>query len=246
VSVPLVLLPGLLCDALLWQSQIAGLADDAADCWVPRTTEDESMPELAARVLRDSPFERFALAGLSMGGYIALEILRQAPQRVSRLALLDTSARPDTPEQSRKRNDFIELAESGQFAGVTEAVLPQWVHPDRLADRALIATVKSMARNVGKAAFIRQERAIMSRIDSRPHLGAIACPTLVLCGREDASTPPALHEEIARGIPHARLVLIERCGHLSVLERPEAATAALEGWLGAAGAASSDRKEPER
>jgi len=198
------------------------------------------MAGLAARVLRDSPFERFALAGLSMGGYIALEIMRQAPERVMRLALLDTSARPDTPEQSKRRFDFIELAERGRFAGVTEAVLPQWVHPDRLGDRPLIATVKSMARNVGRAAFIRQERAIMSRIDSRPHLAAIACPTLVLCGREDASTPPALHEEIALGIAGAELLMVERCGHLSVLEQPAVVTAALQRWLGGASAPSSN------
>jgi len=230
MKAPLVLIPGLLCDALLWQHQIAGLGD-AADCWVAPTTGEETMFGLSARILADCPFRRFALAGLSMGGYAALEILRQAPERVAGLALLDTSARPDTTEQSRRRHDFIELAGRGRFAGVTEALLPQWVHADHLTDRGLVVTVKTMARNVGRLAFTRQQRAIMSRLDSRPHLASIACPTLVLCGREDAVTPPALHEEIAAGIPAARLQMIDRCGHLSTLEQPQAVTAALLEWL---------------
>ena len=114
---------------------------------------------------------------------------------------------------------------------MTDALLPQLIHPSRLADTALTATIKNMARNVGKDAFIRQQTAIMRRIDSRPHLADIRCPTLVLCGREDALTPPALHEEMAATIPAARLEIIDHCGHLSPLEQPDAVAAAMRTWL---------------
>ena len=191
------------------------------------------MAGVATDVLRDAPFQRFALAGLSMGGYVALEMLRQARHRVLKLALLGTSARPDTPDQLQKRRDFISLAERGRFLGVTDALLPMLVHPSRLADSELVASVKHMAKNIGKEAFIRQERAIMSRADSRPHLASIRCPALVLCGRQDALTPPDRHEELAAGIPGAKLEIIEDCGHLSTLERPAEVGAALRRWLAA-------------
>ncbi|MGH6968341.1 MAG: alpha/beta fold hydrolase [Stellaceae bacterium] len=226
---PLVLLPGLLCDAALWRAQAAGLADIAALA-VADLTRDESMTGMARRVLDTAP-PRFALAGLSMGGYCALEMMRQAPERVARLALLDTSARADTPEQTAHRRGLIELAEKGEFKGVTPRLLPLFLHPDRLADAALTGAVMAMAERVGKEAFLRQQKAIMSRGDSRPTLATIKCPTLVLCGRQDALTPPALAEEIAAGVPAARLDLIDHCGHLSTMERPEAVTAELRQWL---------------
>jgi len=228
----LVLVPGLLCDASLWRAQAAALAD-LAQCWIADHTRSETMAGVATDVLRDAPFQKFALAGLSMGGYVALEMLRQARHRVLKLALLDTSARPDTPEQLQKRRDFISLAERGRFLGVTDALLPMLVHPTRLADSELVASVKQMAKNIGKEAFIRQERAIMSRADSRPHLAGIRCPALVLCGRQDALTPPDRHEELAAGISGAKLEIIEDCGHLSTLERPAEVGAALRGWLAA-------------
>lgn len=230
--IPLVLVPGLLCDALMWSAQIADLAA-LADCWVADPRGPETMAALAGKVLNEAPFERFALAGLSMGGYVALEMIRQAPGRVQRLALFDTSARPDTAEQSARRMDFIQLAERGRFIGVSEALLPLLVHRERLADAALVATIKTMARNTGRRAFSAQERAIMSRQDSRPLLPAIACPTLVLCGRDDLLTPPALHEEIAASIPGSTLEIIEACGHLSALERPAQVSQAMRAWLGA-------------
>lgn len=232
MSTPLLLVPGLLCDALLWQHQIAGLAHQA-DCWSADHTRSETMAGIAADILAACPFPRFALAGLSMGGYIALELQRQAPDRVTRLALLDTAARADNDEQRAKRAAFIDLADRGRFMGVTDQLLPLLVHRDRLADAALVATVKTMARNVGKAAFVRQERAIMSRIDSRPHLGAIRVPTLVLCGRDDALTPIDRHEEMASMIPGAKLEIVERCGHLATLEQPDAVNDALRRWLSA-------------
>jgi pimeloyl-ACP methyl ester carboxylesterase len=228
----LVLVPGLLCDALLWKAQIEVLQGQIK-CWVADHTRSETMAGVAADVLRDAPFERFALAGLSMGGYVALEIIRQAHQRVDRLALLDTSARADTAEQMEKRRGLIALARRGRFIGVTQALLPLFIHKSRLADEQLVTTVKEMSRNIGRDAFIRQEEAIMSRADSRPLLAAIACPTLVLCGRQDAVAPLDRHEEMANGISGATLKVIEECGHLSTLERPADVSEALRAWLSA-------------
>ncbi len=226
---PLVLLPGLLCDRELWQSQMEALGDIASP-WVADLTRDDSLATMARRVLATAPRE-FALAGLSMGGYCAFEILRQAPARVRRLALLDTSARPDTPEQSSRRRGLIELAEKGDFKGVTPRLLPLFLHPDRLMDAALIGRVSAMTHRVGKEAFLRQQKAIIGRIDSRPFLPRISCPTLVLCGRQDQLTPVALHEEMAALIPGALLETVEACGHLSTMERPEAVNAALRIWF---------------
>jgi len=229
---PLVLIPGLLCDAQLWRPQVAELAG-IADIWIAQPTRSDTMACVARDVLADAPFASFALAGLSMGGYIALEILRQAPQRVARLALLDTAAGTDLPEKTLQRLEFIALAERGKFLGITDALLPLLIHPSRLGESALTNVVKSMAKNVGKEAFVRQQRAIMSRADSRGLLAAIDCPTLVLCGRQDALTPLARHEEIAAGIKGARLEIIDVCGHLSTLERPVEVNAALRRWLAA-------------
>lgn len=228
---PLVLVPGLLCDAALWEAQMAGLAD-VATCWVADVTRDETIPAMAARLLDEAPFERFALAGLSMGGYVAMEVMRQAPQRVARLALLDTSARPDTPERTRQREEFMALARRERgFAPITRVMLPFMIHDSRLRDEALVRAIREMADRVGIDGYVRQQKAIIARIDSRPGLAAVACPTLVLCGREDALTPLAGHEEIARLVPHASLVVVERCGHMSTMERPDEVTEAMHAWL---------------
>jgi pimeloyl-ACP methyl ester carboxylesterase len=229
---PLVLIPGLLCDAQLWQAQLEDLGD-AADIWIADHTRSDTMASVARNILADAPFSRFALAGLSMGGYIALEILRQAPQRVAKLALLDTAASAEQPEQTQKRLGFISLAERGKFPGITEALLPFLIHPKRIGEPALTNIIRSMARNIGKESFVRQQRAIMSRADSLPLLASINCPTLVLCGRQDALTPLAKHEEIAAGIEGAQLEIIEDCGHLSTLEKPAQVNAALRRWLAA-------------
>ncbi len=228
----LVLVPGLLCDSLLWEAQIAALDGDAT-CWVADHTRSGTMAGVAADVLREAPFERFALAGLSMGGYVALEIMRQNARRVDRLALLDTSARADTPEQLQKRRGLIALAKRGRFIGVTQGLLPLFIHPNRLRDEKLVTTVKEMARNTGRDAFILQEEAIMSRADSLSLLATIACPTLILCGRQDAVAPLDRHEEMAAGISGATLEVIDDCGHLSTLERPAEVSEALRTWLSA-------------
>lgn len=228
--VPLVLVPGLLCDERLWDHQRQYL-EDLADIFVAETRSDEAIAAMAARLLADAPAARFALAGLSMGGYVALEVMRQAPERVSHLALLDTSARPDTPDQTRRRRGLIELAAMGKFKGVTPRLMPLLIHPDRLEDVALTATVMEMAAHVGQDAFVRQQTAILTRVDSRPSLGDIAVPSLVIVGRQDALTPPEVAAEMADAIGPARLAVIEDCGHLSTLERPQAVTALLRDWL---------------
>jgi pimeloyl-ACP methyl ester carboxylesterase len=145
--------------------------------------------------------------------------------------LLDTTPGADPPEATERRKAFIALAGRGKFMGVTDTLLPQLVHPDQIDNQALTALIKTMARNIGKAAFIRQEKAIISRLDSRPLLPEVKCPALVMCGKQDALTPPARHEEMAAAIPGATLEVIEHCGHLSTLEQPQATTAALRAWL---------------
>lgn len=227
--IPLVLIPGLLCDRALWTHQLAHL-DDVADMSVADVAGRDSMAELARSVLAAAP-DRFALAGLSMGGYVAHEIMRQAPERVTRLALFDTSAHADTPEQRRRRRGLIELAQMGRFKGVTPRLLPLLIHADRQQDKALATVVMDMAARIGKGGFFNQQHAIMGRADSRPDLPGYALPTLVLVGRQDALTPLSASEEMAALIPRARLVVIENCGHLSTLERPEETTAALRAWL---------------
>lgn len=225
----LILLPGLLNDAALWRHQVETLAD-MADVRVADLTRDESMGGMARRVLDEAP-DSFALAGLSMGGYVAQEILRQAPERIERLALFDTSCLADSPEQTARRREFIEMTRHGQFRGVTSRLLPALIHDGRLGDEELTGTVMTMAERVGKEAFIRQQTAIMHRPDGTRDLGSITCPTLVACGRQDQLTPPALHREMAGRIPKASLVVIEDCGHLAPLERPRAVSALMRYWL---------------
>lgn len=231
MKTPVVLLPGLLCDAALWEPQLEGLAD-VADFFVADLTEYETIGDMAKSVLRDSPWKTFALAGLSMGGYVAQEIVRQAPNRVSRLALLDTRARPEEPAETERRRDLIRLARTERgFTPVTTRLLPLLMHPSRVKEAALVNVIREMAERTGIEAYVRQQNAIIGRPDFRPHLPKIACPTLVLCGREDQLTPLADSEFIANAIPGAKLVVIEECGHLSTLERPGEVNAALREWL---------------
>lgn len=228
-KMPLVLLPGLLCDAALWWHQVETLSD-VVDISVADLTNDDQIGPAARAVLASAPDE-FALAGLSMGGYVALEIIRQAPDRVTRLALLDTSAHPDTQEKIKFRQELINLARIGQFKGVTRRLLPKLIHPERIADHALVESIMQMAARVGRDAFLRQQRLIMNRPDSRHDLALIYCPTVVICGRQDGLTPLADSEEMAEKIPLAKLVVIEECGHLAAMERPRAVSAVLRYWL---------------
>ena len=226
----IVFLPGLLCDHALWAHQASHLADTVS-VFVGDLTRDDSIKAMAARILEEAP-DTFALVGLSMGGYVAQEIMRQEPERVERLALIDTQARPDTAEQVKTRQGLIRLASLGKFKGVTPRLLPNLVHKDRLEDPAVRDVVLEMAARIGQEAFARQQTAIMGRPDSRGDLHSIRVPTVVMCGRQDILTPPELHQEMAETIPGARLVIIEDSGHLAPLEQPHAVTAVLRYWLG--------------
>ena len=225
---PVVLIPGLLTSARLYAPQIPPLWC-TGPVMVADPVHDDTLTAMARRVLDSAP-RVFALAGLSMGGYVAFEILRLAPERVARLALLDTTARPDAPEQSAMRRAQINLARQDRLQDVLDAQFPRLVHRERRGDAHLRALLAEMAAEVGAEAFVRQQTAIMGRADSRALLADIRCPTLVLVGDGDELTPPERAAEMARGIAGAQLVTVPDCGHLSTLERPEAVTQALLAW----------------
>ncbi|WP_457094325.1 alpha/beta fold hydrolase [Microvirga sp. P5_D2] len=225
----LILIPGLACTARLFEPQISALSTDRKIV-VADHRQDDSMASVAARLLKDAP-ERFALAGLSMGGYVAMEVMRQAPERISRLALLDTTARPDTPETHQNRERQIALAESGRFEDIFTTLWPKLVHPDRQSDKALQEIIFGMMRETGPEAFVRQQRAIMGRSDSRPLLPGIEIPTLILVGEGDAITPPEVAREMADLVEWSSLTVIPEAGHTSTLEQPEKVTQALRLWL---------------
>lgn len=226
---PLLLCPGLLNDAALWRHQCDSLAD-VADVAVADLTGADSVAALAGAVLDRAP-RRFALAGLSMGGYVAFEIMRQAPERVSRLALFDTRARLDPEESRARRFELIDIARRGGFAKLPPQMLAGQVHPDHVNDPQIAAIVLAMAERIGAEAFIRQQTAILNRPDSLPSLAAIKIPTLVVGGRQDGITPPDILQEIADGITGAKLVIVEDAGHLTPLEQPQAVSALLRYWL---------------
>lgn len=226
---PIVLIPGLMCSSRLYAGQIPELWR-FGPVTVASHRGGDSVKEIAGQILASAP-PRFSLAGLSMGGYVAFEIMRQAPERVARLALVDTSARPDTPGKTQARHDQIALAEAGRLREVADILYPRWVGPARRDDPELRNTVRQMADETGAGAFIRQQTAIMNRPDSRPGLGEIECQTLVVVGVDDEVTPLDCAEEMAEGIPGARLLVIPDCGHLSALEQPRIVTRALTAWL---------------
>lgn len=225
----LVLLPGLLNTRRLFQHQIEALSD-IADCVVPELWHHDSLAGMAENVLGAVP-TTFALAGFSMGGYVSFEILRRAPERIERLSLIDTQAAPDTPEATRRRQGLIEQTAIGRFHGVHPSLLPQIVHKSRLDDAAIVQPILDMACEVGADGFVREQQAIIGRPDSRPMLVEIEVPTVVIVGRQDQATPLARSQEMAADIAQSRLVVLEDCGHMSPLERPEAVTAALRRWL---------------
>jgi pimeloyl-ACP methyl ester carboxylesterase len=229
LSLPLVLVPGLLCSARLYAPQVEALWP-LGPVTVADHRRDDSMDAIAWRILEAAP-PRFALAGLSMGGYIAFAMMRMAPQRIAKLALLDTSARPDTDEQRPGREKFIKMAQDGKLMDVVETLTPKFLHRNHAGDERLKEIIKAMGRDTGAEAFVKQVRAIMSRSDSRPLLPSIKCPTLVLVGDGDELTTPDMAREIAGGIAGAKLVIVPNCGHLSTIEKPEAVNGALAEFL---------------
>jgi len=227
--IPLILGPGLMNTPRLWQHQTEHLSN-IADITIVDTRRDTSLTDMAKRMLDAAP-PTFAYAGLSMGGYMAFEMIRQAPERVTKLALLDTAAFNDTPERSEIRRNMIALAEKGDFETVKRNTFPIFLAPEHLNDPTLIGIATEMCDEIGPEIFVQQMTAIMNRNDSRDLLPQIKVPTLVIVGRQDQGTPVAAAEEIAAGIPGARLAIIEDCGHLSTIEQPQAVTALLRDWL---------------
>jgi pimeloyl-ACP methyl ester carboxylesterase len=226
---PVILIPGLACSARYFAAQIPVLWR-FGPVTVARQTEHATMAALADDVLAAAP-PRFALAGHSMGGFVAFEIMRRAPERVSRLALLDTSPRPEIPEQTVNRRKLMDMAEGGRFAEIADLLYPGYFHPSRHDDADLRALLRAMADDTGAAAFVRQAQAIIGRADSRPTLATIRCPTLVLLGEADQASPPDRSAAIAEGIAGARLVTIAGSGHMPTLERPDDVNAALVQWM---------------
>ncbi|KAB8164515.1 alpha/beta fold hydrolase [Streptomyces sp. 3MP-14] len=223
------LLPGMLCSARLWQAQQEALSRHAETRVVELTAD--SVASMADQVL-DLPYERFALGGLSLGGIVAMTVAHRAPERVSRLALLSTSARPPRAEQRAGWDVLTERTVSGGFADITpKTLLPQLVHPARVREPALAGTVVRMADEVGPEVFLRQLSAQRSRTDLRGAVRELRCPTLVVAGADDALAPVAAHEEIAALVPGARLAVVPDSGHLTPLERPAEVTELLTGWL---------------
>ncbi|QJR09774.1 Putative aminoacrylate hydrolase RutD [Usitatibacter rugosus] len=225
----LLLLPGLLCDARLFAPQVHALSDIASPV-VADLTGADTIAALATSAIARMPAGRFAVAGLSMGGYVALEVMRQVPERVSGLALLNTNARADSPESIANRHRLMALADK-DFPAVNTTLVPKLLHPDHVANASLVKGLDDMAAAVGVEGFKRQQRAIIGRIDSRAHLGAIRAPAMVLAAREDAIMPFEVSEEMASGIPGAVLEIVEHCGHISSLEQPEAVSARLRAWM---------------
>jgi pimeloyl-ACP methyl ester carboxylesterase len=226
----LILLPGQLCDDALWSAQVRALADIAA-IRVADLTVDDTVEAMAGRILADAP-ARFAVCGLSLGGYVAFELVRRAPERVTHLALMNTSARPDTEERSGQRERSVRAARIGTFKGVTPRFLPTILHPDHAADPAMAEIVLEMTERVGRVAFERQQNAAILRPDCRPLLPGIACPTLVVGGHDDRVAPPELQLEIAVGIANAQLEILKVCGHLAPIEQAETVNRLMRAWLG--------------
>ncbi len=228
-TMPILLVPGLVSSPRVFAPVMPAMWR-FGPVTVANHIRDDNMGAIARRILAEAP-PRFALAGHSMGGYVALEIMRQAPDRVAKLALINTQARADTPEASERRRGQMARARAGEYHAVLDELFPGLVHPSRQGDAALRQLVHDMGDDVGAEAFVRQQTAVMGRVDSRPSLAWIKCPTLVLTGDADNTIPNALSKEMADGIHGAKLVILDNCGHMPQPEQPQATAAALTEWL---------------
>ena len=225
---PIIMVPGLGSDAAVWKPTIAELASDV-ECQVGDTLSDDTLPAMAARILKDAP-HRFALTGVSMGGMVALEIMRAAPERVTRLALFDTNARPDTPEQTaRRRATNAAMLGTADLAALAAPAIAYMIHPS--AGQDVRAELAEMTVRVGAAAYVRQNEAIIARGDLRPVLAMVLVPTIVVVGAGDLMTPLACSQEISDGITGATLHIIPDCGHLPPIEKPHVVADLLGNWL---------------
>jgi pimeloyl-ACP methyl ester carboxylesterase len=230
----LVLVPGLMCDEQVWAHQARDLASLATIEVIDHGVLD-GLDTMAKAILERAPY-RFALAGHSMGGRVAFEVLREAPERVAGVALMDTNYLPRSPEEggneeAANRYALLELAKTEGVRSMAAKWVQGMVHPDRLSDAPLIEAIIVMMARKTPEIFEAQIRALLNRRDSTPILSQIRCPALVLCGRQDSWSVLARHEEMAALIPESRLVVVEDCGHMSTMERPEAVTAAMRDWI---------------
>lgn len=228
-TMPILLVPGLVSSPQIFAPVVPALWR-LGPVTVANHIRDDNMGAIARRILAEAP-PRFALAGHSMGGYIAFEIMRQAPERVAKLALINTQARPDTPEATTRRRGLIARAQRGEFHAILDELFSGFVHPSRRDNADLRQLVHDMGDDIGPEAFVRQLTAVMHRVDSRPMLAWMKCPTLVLSGDEDNTIPNSLSVEMAGGIPGAKLVILPNCGHLPQPEQPQATADALVEWL---------------
>lgn len=226
---PILLIPGLGGSPQIY-APVAAALWGFGPVTVANHVRDDNIGAIARRILAEAP-PRFALAGHSMGGYVALEIMRQAPDRVARLALINTQARPDSPEAKERRAALIARIKAGGYRDVLDGLFPGFVHPSRHGDAGLRQLVHDMGDDVGADGFVRQLGAIMARPDSRATLATIRCPTLVLTGDTDNTLSNTLSVEMADGIHGAKLVIIPDCGHLPQPEKPHETAAALADWL---------------
>ena len=226
----LLLLPGLAANAVMWQHQLAALPLDLNPQVTDVHTRFDTIGDMAQALLQEHAGE-LILCGASMGGILAMEVVRQAPARVKGLALLGTNARPETPDMAKLREAAIEFFKQGRVKEVLIVNLPMAFHPSRAQDETLTQTYLDFVLAAGAEQLIRQNRAIISRPDARLHLLQVTCPTLVICGDSDQLTPPECSRETATLIPDAELVMIPRCGHMLTMEQPDAVNAALLAWL---------------
>ncbi len=227
---PLVLLPGMMCDARVFAPQIAGLSSGRTVI-VAAISEADNIQMLAAQVLADAP-RRFALAGLSMGGIVAMEILRQAPDRVARTALMDTNHRSETPDRQALRGPQVERVFRGELRRILiDEMKPLYLAPENRDNESILGCALDMAVDLGPAVFARQSEALRTRPDQSETLRATSAPALVLCGAHDTLCPVERHREMAALLPDARLEIVAGAGHLSTLERPAETTEALRSWL---------------
>lgn len=229
MSQDIVLIPSQLCTELVFEPQMPVLSQlGRPRVFVQR--DHDTVGAMAQSVLDASP-ERFALVTHGMGGFVAFEMLRRAPQRIGKLVLMSALAPADTPKQTERRMGYIRLVEQGRFDGIIEERIPMLVHPSRTGDAALTAILRRMASDTGPEVFQRQQRAIMARPDSRPMLASIACPTMLVFGRQDGITTIEHQKEMRDAIPDVRLEIIEDCGHMMTLEKAEEVNALLERFL---------------
>lgn len=226
---PLVLLPGMMCDARLFGPQIAELASETAVTVAP-VTNGERIEEIASMLLDLLP-KRFALAGAAMGGVVAMEILRRAPDRISRIALMDTHPLAETPVISANREPQIVKVRSGRFDEVVRNEIPATALAPGPYRNEVLGLVHEMAQTLGPEVFIRQSRAMQRRKDQQAALRRCKVPALVLCGAYDTINPVKRHEFMAELIPYAKLHVLEHSGHLPTLEQPDETTQALRQWM---------------